>query len=168
MYRFPSSPASPHACHCADGSSVTCRVGPHVSPPSLEIATNTSLLMLSHGSTGTPKSGAVPPGPPLRKSDQYTASRPVSASIPIAGKSFIRYPFGGRHCRNSGQSLISLSGTLKGWRPMSSPTLTGELHVVPPSEDLTSICWHTPRPPSEDASGVLQLLKATYTVPSGP
>jgi len=47
----------------------------------------------------------------LRKSDQYTASFPVVASMPMDGKSFIRYPFGGRHCRNSGQSGIALPGT---------------------------------------------------------
>ena len=139
-----------------------------MAPPSVEIDAKTSLFMFLQGRTGKPRSGSVAHGPPLRKSAQKTASRPVSSSMPMDGKSFIRYPFGGRHWRNTGQSGISLPGTLNGWRPMSSETTTGAVHVSPASVDLTNICWQIPTPPSGAASAVLQLLNTTLTDPSGP
>ena len=44
----------------------------------------------------------------LRKSAQNTARWPLAWSIPIDGKSLIRYPLGGRHCRKTSHPCVSL------------------------------------------------------------
>src|SRR6266540_3550037 len=81
---------------------------------------------------------------PLRKSLQNTASFPVVESMPIDGKLFMRYPFGGRHCRNSGQPLPrEPSRPFSGSVAKSMPTRTGSLHEVPPFVDFTNNCWQT-------------------------
>src|SRR5919197_378440 len=119
MNSDPLSPTSPQGCHWAAGWEPgpgrfdTSLVGPQVAPPSCETDTNASLLWFAHGSTGRPVPGSVAHGPPLRKSVQNTVNLPLASSIPIAGKSFRRYPLGDRHCRKNGQPVAGSNGEMR-------------------------------------------------------
>src|SRR5437762_12451039 len=129
---------SPLGRNCAAMLESTWEVWLQVAPPSEDVAANTSVLHGEHSRLPLLSEA----NDPLRKSLQNTASLPLRSSTPTEGKSLIAYPFVGRHARNCGQSfVITPESVCTGWVAMSSPTLTGSLHVAPPSRDRTNSCW---------------------------